>query len=596
MIFIVSLCNDTLSFEIPVITEGVIYRAFKVLNFLSLDEKISQIIWVYPPGVSYSKTYNVNGIVFNQNHIKSLDFKKVIEDYNKNNKFFIISSADQEGGSVNRLKNLEGCNNIPSPFELSTLSLDSIYKLTFAMGTTMRKVGVYVNLAPVLDYSDKDYALMNRMKRVFSKNYDSLKLIANAYIDGFRKAGILLIAKHFPGYGDTRWNSDVQLTYYENDSIRFYKDYELFKFFKDKLDGFMISSLIYKFIDSVPAVFSSKAVKLSRDIDPWKILITDDLWAPALREFIRKDYEKNFTDEDLEKIFKYAFLAGNDGLLILYPAKVPILYRTIKKIINEKPELVHRLDSSVIRNMLLKHKIYNYFIDSLYYSLFKTNRFVLISQGEYNCSKYTNEINTLRRFLIRNVFIEVENDFHNCGFIKELKESGFKVYAWIRKLDYNLIKKADEFFDGILLDSVYTKRDLKTLDAIYSGNFTKIKVDPKPLEVYRELKNIVKKELILMVFPNFTDMLSHHQNWIDWDIDKVFIIPSVFYYQFADYYKNLKNKNIIFPLLNPFDDEKFDSYNFYGIAYPSLTSLRCLDTNPKESMKIFNDISICKIE
>ncbi len=394
-----SLCSirDTATFRLGEISGGVIWRAFRIAESLSLREKISQIAWVYPPGVSYCSEYPIGGAIFNQRHVKLPGFPRRVEEYHRANPLPIGAAADQEGGRINRMRNVPGCEGVAKPVEMATWSTDSVEMYAFAVASSMRRVGLTVNLAPVLDVATDSSALMFRMGRTFGLGFENAQNYGRAFSKGMRRGGVLLIAKHFPGYGNTRWNSDVQLTVFNGDSSFAYRNLEVFANLSNLVDGYMLSSLIYPFWDSTPAPFSRKVVSLAREIDVWKVVMTDDLWAPALREYIREDYREEFTDEDLERIFEKAFLAGNDVLMILYPAKLPVLYRTVEDLVEERG-LMKRLDSSVVRVLLLKHKAFPYLIDSLYYSRFKTKRLLFVEEEAWRCVPVDEMVEKLRRF------------------------------------------------------------------------------------------------------------------------------------------------------------------------------------------------------
>ncbi|NPA79984.1 MAG: glycoside hydrolase family 3 protein [Thermotogae bacterium] len=424
--------EDTAYVAVPEITPGVIWRAFRVVERMPLRSKISQITLVYPPGVGYTTKYPIGGAVFNQRHIKLPGFPEKVAAYNRANPLPILASADQEGGRINRLKNVPGCDDVASPREMANWRPDSVEMYAFAIASTMRAVGLNVNLAPVLDVATDSSALMFRMGRTFGLGFDRARMYGRAFSRGMRRGGILTVAKHFPGYGNTRWNSDVQLTEFKGDSAFLMRNWEVFRNVSAYLDGFMVSSLIYPFLDTVPATFSPRVVEMARRIDPWKVVMTDDLWAPALREFVREDYRENFTDDDLRVIFRRAFLAGNDVLMILFPAKLPILYSEIGRLVKGDSALRKRLDSSVVRVLLMKHKAFPYLIDSLYYSRFRAERFLFLEATAWRCTPTDELVDRLRRFRFSGVVLlggEPRCKRNPDDVARLLSAEGFKVIA-----------------------------------------------------------------------------------------------------------------------------------------------------------------------
>ena len=73
-----------------------------------------------------------------------------------------------------------------------------------------RALGVHLNFAPVLDVnSNPDNPIINT--RSFGEDPSAVAGLGIAYIRGAREGGVLTTAKHFPGHGDTRTDSHIEL-------------------------------------------------------------------------------------------------------------------------------------------------------------------------------------------------------------------------------------------------------------------------------------------------------------------------------------------------------------------------------------------------
>jgi beta-N-acetylhexosaminidase len=108
-------------------------------------------------------------------------------------------SVDEEGGRVSRLKKLIG--PAPSARELGqTETVQQVHDLALTRGRAMKKLGITVDFAPVVDVSDApdDTVIGNRS---FSSDPEQVTAYAGAYADGLREAGLLPVLKHFPGHG-----------------------------------------------------------------------------------------------------------------------------------------------------------------------------------------------------------------------------------------------------------------------------------------------------------------------------------------------------------------------------------------------------------
>ena len=73
-----------------------------------------------------------------------------------------------------------------------------------------RALGVHLNFAPVLDVnSNPENPIINT--RAFGEDPEAVAQLGAAYIEGARAGGVLTTAKHFPGHGDTRTDSHIEL-------------------------------------------------------------------------------------------------------------------------------------------------------------------------------------------------------------------------------------------------------------------------------------------------------------------------------------------------------------------------------------------------
>jgi beta-N-acetylhexosaminidase len=128
----------------------------------------------------------------------------------------------------------------------------------------------------------------------------------------------------------------------------------------EKADGIMMSNIVYRNVDSLPAVLSPKIAGMARGICGENLLITDDLWAVSLRSFVHPDkpiHKTHYPDDRFSRITELAVRAGNDMLMITYPKKVPLMIRTIREMAKKDPKIKQRVDESVLRILKAKEKI-----------------------------------------------------------------------------------------------------------------------------------------------------------------------------------------------------------------------------------------------
>jgi beta-N-acetylhexosaminidase len=108
-------------------------------------------------------------------------------------------SVDEEGGRVSRLASLIGKQ--PSPRVLAqTHTPEEVYDIALQRGQAMRKLGITIDFAPVVDVTDApDDTVIG--DRSFGADPAAVTDYAGAYARGLRDAGLLPVLKHFPGHG-----------------------------------------------------------------------------------------------------------------------------------------------------------------------------------------------------------------------------------------------------------------------------------------------------------------------------------------------------------------------------------------------------------
>ena len=333
--------------------------ASNIVKQLPLAIKIGQMIMSYPPKYESVKKYQIGGVILNQNFIKdTFQTKQMCEIYNKQTLIPLFFAIDQEGGKVNRLKHIPGYEKTPSALELgTTFKENELFEYGYQTGITMRKMGLNVNLAPSLDLSSDKNALMFRQARSLGSDPLTVKIKALSLIKGYRAGGILVFAKHYPGYSNVKTNSDVKIAEFDASPIEMTKNFAIFTSLSNYIDGVMTSSIIYNDFDTSPAVFSKKIISLIRIYNPDILVMTDDLYAPALRLL---------ENQNLSMIATKSFIAGNDILLILWDIKIPIIIEAVENTLKENPVLAKQVDKSTERILLAKERIYPGLIEKLY--------------------------------------------------------------------------------------------------------------------------------------------------------------------------------------------------------------------------------------
>ncbi len=186
-------------------------------------------------------------------------------------------AIDQEGGVVRRLKppftQFEGnpamaCEN------------DAVH---FAQVTAreLKSVGINMNMAPVLDVAPPGLDSVMR-KRVFKGDPQQVARMGAIVIEQMQKAGVMAVAKHFPGIGRTTLDSHLDLPVLDI-GLDVLQSSDLVPFVraaKQKVAGIMLSHVIYTCLDKDWPASLSPAIAsrlLRRKLGYDGLIITDDL-------------------------------------------------------------------------------------------------------------------------------------------------------------------------------------------------------------------------------------------------------------------------------------------------------------------------------
>ena len=120
----------------------------------------------------------------------------------------LLIAIDQEGGRVSRLKERYGFPPTVSAQFLGTANdLVLTRKYAESMAETLKKSGINVNFAPVVDLNvNPDNPVIGRLERSFSADPYVVTANAGVFVEAHKRNSIMTTLKHFPGHGSS--NSD----------------------------------------------------------------------------------------------------------------------------------------------------------------------------------------------------------------------------------------------------------------------------------------------------------------------------------------------------------------------------------------------------
>lgn len=176
---------------------------------LTPREQIAQLFIVSFEGTEMSadlarlvREWGVGGVVFYASNLQSVDQARrltanILREA-RNDWRAPLLAVDQEGGTVVRLRTpYEG---LPSAMALGATGSSKLARRAGReIGATLQGVGFTLNFAPVLDVSAGANTSLDR--RRFHSDPKVVASLAAAFLAGQQEAGIVAVAKHFPGHG-----------------------------------------------------------------------------------------------------------------------------------------------------------------------------------------------------------------------------------------------------------------------------------------------------------------------------------------------------------------------------------------------------------
>ena len=200
-------------------------------------------------------------------------------------------AVDQEGGAVQRLKG-PGFADLPSARTQGTWSTAHLRANAVKWGKELRAADIDADLAPVADVVPASMTNVNQPIGVLRRNFGSDPRVvaahAGAFVSGMDRAGVATAAKHFPGLGAVRGNTDLVTRVVDSSTTRHDRNLAGFQASVGAgVDMVMVSSAYYTKIDpDTRAAFSPTVIKgmIRKDLGFDGVVISDDLAAEGTQD------------------------------------------------------------------------------------------------------------------------------------------------------------------------------------------------------------------------------------------------------------------------------------------------------------------------
>ena len=334
-------------------------RVDGLLAHMTLEEKVGQLLFVgfggyqVDPGGAIAQLvggHHVGGVALFSRNVRSLrQVAHLTRTLRTLPEIAPFIAVDQEGGNVVRLET--PATVLPGNMTLGASRDPALARRAGAdVGRSLERLGFNMNLAPVLDVNANPRNPVIGV-RSFGEDPGLVAELGTQYILGLQSQGVVAVAKHFPGHGDTATDSHYGLPTVPY-GLKRLMSVELVPFkaaIDAGLDAVMTAHIALPAIEGrphVPATVSHKILTgiLRRRLGFTGIVLTDGLEM----EGIVKEYGSGVAAVK-------AIQAGADMVLILWTReKKEEVWRHLLAAVRSGAISRTRLDTSVRRILTVK--------------------------------------------------------------------------------------------------------------------------------------------------------------------------------------------------------------------------------------------------
>ncbi len=194
-------------------------------------------------------------------------------------------AVDQEGGNVVRVS--DGNLVLPGNMVLgATRSAELTFEAGRAQALDLKRLGFNMNLAPVLDVNVNPFNPVIGL-RAFGDDVGLVSELGAAFVRGQQSAGLVTVAKHFPGHGTVDADSHLALPVVRAPAKAIREQFEPFTAaMREGLDGLMTAHVAAPALsgDETPATLSTRVLTgvLREELGFKGLVLTDELEMDAI--------------------------------------------------------------------------------------------------------------------------------------------------------------------------------------------------------------------------------------------------------------------------------------------------------------------------
>ena len=335
-----------------------------IISQMSLDQKIGQMMMVQFTGADYSlqlstmiSQYSVGSVLLfyaNGNIVSKDQVKSLTQQIQQNSTPLPMAiSIDQEGGTVDRLVQLDG----PRPSEASLGATNDPQKAQQAGlqdAQDLTSYGINLNLAPVVDVDNLVTSEMHQDNRTYGTTPTIVSSMAAAYLKGLQQSGkVIGTLKHFPGLGFVNVDPHFGIprlnrTKDEMEQIDWSPYRTLIQ--QGQVHAIMVTHEIVPAIDGTrPSSLSPQLVQgiLRDEMHFQGVIMTDSLTMAGITEYYTPGQAAALAVE-----------AGSDMIMgANSPTELATMIDGIKQAISDGSISTARIDESVRRILMMKYQM-----------------------------------------------------------------------------------------------------------------------------------------------------------------------------------------------------------------------------------------------
>lgn len=256
-------------------------------------------------------------ILFARNYADRNQVIELIRDIKSIRTPELLVAVDQEGGRVQRFQ--EGFTKLPPAAHFGECWQQDkqtapmrAFESAYQMASELIEVGVDFSFAPVFDVKTEQSEVIG--DRCFHPNPCAASELLGAYIDGMHSAGMVAIAKHFPGHGGVTGDSHHCLPVDER-TIEDVQAHDLipYKELVDEIQGVMTAHVLFeKCADDIPTYSTYWLQTILREQLGFEgVVFSDDL---AMQGAI--DAQSDKSNSSIVECAQRAIYAGCDMVLV----------------------------------------------------------------------------------------------------------------------------------------------------------------------------------------------------------------------------------------------------------------------------------------